>query len=59
MKWKGFERKYSQHNQGTITIIASRHWVKPRRTSIRIAADPAEVRKEHLKNTVTKRLKEE
>jgi hypothetical protein len=51
IKCKGFGRKCSWHNKGTIPKIAWRDWEKPRRASIRIACCPGRVSKENLKDT--------
>jgi hypothetical protein len=48
MNWKGFRRKHLWPEQGTTTAFTCRDQGKPRRTSVRILRDPAEIRTEDL-----------
>jgi hypothetical protein len=50
MNWKGFGRKLSWPNLGTIPTFSMRNWGKPRKTSVRIIGVRTEVRIEHLPN---------
>jgi hypothetical protein len=45
-----YGRKRSWPNQGKIPEYSCRHWWKPRKPSVRIASDPAEIQTEHLSN---------
>jgi hypothetical protein len=47
--WKGFGRR------GTVMVFAWTDCMKPRKTSVRIAGLPTEIRTEHLLNTIQER----
>jgi hypothetical protein len=46
-----FGKKRSLSNGGNIQTFAKRGWGKPRKNTVRIAIDPADIWTEHLHNT--------
>jgi hypothetical protein len=54
MNWKGFRKKRSWTNHYTISAFALKDRVKLRKTSVRKADAPAEIRTEHVPKTSRK-----
>jgi hypothetical protein len=51
MNWKGYRRNQLYLNHGTVLALACRGWRNSRKTSVRIACVPTEIRTEKLQNT--------
>lgn len=55
IKSNGFRRKRLWPNRGTILTFSCRVWWKPRKTSVRMSSNPAEIRTQHRPNANLKR----